>query len=95
MRDANGRFGQGNSFARGNPHAAKSNQLRSALMRAIQPSDIEEIGKALVAKACQGDVQAAKEILDRCLGKAVQGDLQDKLEALAKAIEELEANRLF
>lgn len=71
-RGASGRFAAGNSFARGNPHHVQVAKLRSALLKAVGEDDLTAIVRTLVVKARQGDVMAAREVLDRCLGKAKQ-----------------------
>ena len=81
-RDNTGRFGPGNNFGQGNPHAKRVAQLRTALLNAVSPEDLEAIIQALVQKARQGDVYAAREVLDRTLGKAESLDLSHRIEAL-------------
>lgn len=81
-RDTKGRFGSGNKFGKGNPHAVRVAQLRTALLNAVSPEDLEAIIQALVQKARQGDVYAAREVLDRTLGKADAVDLSQRIEAL-------------
>lgn len=70
-RDANGKFVRGNSGGPGNPHAKKVSQWRSAMMNAVTAADVRKIVKAMVKAAEGGDVQAARMLLDRCLGKVV------------------------
>ncbi len=62
----------GNTFGEENPHHKRVAELRSALLDAISPEDLRAIVTKLVQQAKQGDVQAAREVLDRCLGKSVQ-----------------------
>ncbi len=68
-RDVRGRFTAGNREARGNPHARRVGELRSAMLDAVTANDLAEIVQAMITKAKSGDVVAAREILDRCLGK--------------------------
>jgi type II secretory pathway predicted ATPase ExeA len=93
MRDANGRFQPGNTFSKGNPFAGKTNMLRAALHRAVTPDDVEQIVKMLVAKAKQGDLEAAKEVLSRVLGRPAQSDVSEAIEELQAKLAELEADR--
>ncbi len=44
--------------------------LRSALLGAVTPEDLNEIVAKLVKMAKTGNVVAAKEVLDRCLGRS-------------------------
>lgn len=71
-RDARGRFTKGNAGGPGNPHARKAQQLRSAMLAATTQRDVAAIVKALIERAKRGDVTAAREVLDRCLGKPQQ-----------------------
>jgi len=43
---------------------------------------MREIIEALVAKAKEGDIAAARTLFDRVLGKPVEGDLIERIEAL-------------
>jgi hypothetical protein len=86
-RDGRGRFAQGNRHGRGNPLARRVARLRAALLRTVQPDDIEAVVRALIDRARSGDVAAARELLDRCLGKAGEGvDLLDRLEQLEELL---------
>ncbi len=71
-RDGRGRFAKGNCGGPGNPHARHVGQLRSALLAAVTREDIEAVVRKLIELAKSGNIQAATEILDRCLGRAVQ-----------------------
>ncbi len=88
-RDHRGRFLPGNGAAKGNPHAAKVGKLRAALLNAIAAQDIRRVVKALVAEAERGNVQAAKELLDRAVGKPIEADLLERIQALENAIEQV------
>lgn len=65
----NGKFAKGNRAGRGNPHAKRTQRLRTALLSACKPADIKAVVEALIEKAKSGDVPSAKLLLDRCLGK--------------------------
>jgi hypothetical protein len=71
-RDDKGRFAPGNAGGPGNPFAAKTAQLRSALMDAVTDDDIQAVAQTLIQEARSGNVQAGRELLDRTLGKAHQ-----------------------
>lgn len=66
------RFEKGNPGGPGNPLSKQVNQLRAALLAAVTEKDIQQIAKMLLTEAKGGDIQAAKELLDRTLGKAAQ-----------------------
>ena len=73
---ANGRNGKG-QFAKGNtagegkktPSAIHKQRLTEVFKATVTSQDIIAIAKKLVEKAKKGDYQAAKDVLDRCLGK--------------------------
>lgn len=71
-RRADGKFAKGNPGGPGNPHAGKTAKLRAALIRAVGVRDIQTIVKALLKRARNGDVPAAREVLDRCFGRPNQ-----------------------
>jgi hypothetical protein len=81
-RGPGGRFAAGNSGGPGNPHAQHVGRLRSALLSAITPQDMEAIVARLVELAKAGEMPAIRELLDRVLGKPVEADLIERLEAL-------------
>ncbi len=81
-RDGRGRFLPGNNAAKGNPHAARVGKLRGALLKAITAQEIRRVVKALVAEAEKGNVQAARELLDRAVGKPIEMDLIERVESL-------------
>ncbi|MFO0839913.1 MAG: hypothetical protein U1D55_15485 [Phycisphaerae bacterium] len=68
-RGADGRFRPGNQFGRGNPHAQRVQELRSALLSALSDADLQAIVEALVESAKRGDVAAAKLLFERTLGR--------------------------
>jgi hypothetical protein len=68
-RDARGRFTTGNRGGTGNPFARQSAALRRALLNAVTDQDIGDITQALLDKARQGDVAAAKLVFSYTLGK--------------------------
>jgi hypothetical protein len=86
-RGGDGKFLPGNRAAKGNPYARKAAALRAALFKAVSASDLRAVVKQLVAQAKQGDVQAAKLLLERLLGPATAVDFEERLAALEAAVE--------
>ena len=86
-RGEDGRFQKGNPGGPGNPYARRVALLRNSIFEAVQPKDIEEIIKAQIAQAKQGDTVAAKFILERVLGRPQVIDLA--LVAMKARIEEM------
>lgn len=82
FRGSRGRFLPGNKFALGNPVNRKVQKLRAALLRSVKVCDLRSIVKGLVQKAKEGDVVAAKVLLDRLLGPPAAGDLEDRIARL-------------
>ena len=89
-RDAKGRFASGNSGGPGNPHAKRIAKLRSALLGAVSAADMKAIVRQLIKQAKDGDVRAAKEIIDRCIGKPIEADLIERIEQLEILLKERE-----
>ena len=74
-RGEDGRFLPGNPGGPGNPYPRQVAALRNSILQAVTPKDIEEIIKAQIAQAKQGDTVAAKFILERVLGRPQVIDL--------------------
>lgn len=72
-----GRFQKGWRGGPGNPHAKKVARLRSVLLNAVTPEDVEEVIAALLRKAKRGDVYAARELFDRLMGRPQQTDTRE------------------
>ena len=70
-RSHDGRFGRGNNFSTGNPHAVAVGRLRSALLATVTDEDVRVVVTKLVSMAREGDLAAIKLLLDRCVGKFV------------------------
>ena len=83
---ATGRFAPGWKGGPGNPHARTVGNLRTAMLKAVSEDDLTRIVKQLVKLAVKGNVPAAKEVLDRCLGKPVEADLIERLDQLEQAL---------
>jgi len=92
-RDEQGRFAKGNRGGPGNPHARKVGELRSALLRAVSPEDLQVVVEKLVKQAKGGNIPAAKELLDRVLGRALEVDLLDRLDAVEQVMLRLAEER--
>ena len=85
-RDERGRFAPGNVGGPGNPHAKQVGKLRSAMLAAVSDKEMKAVVKKLVELAKGGNVPAAKEVLDRCLGRPVEADLLERLEELEELL---------
>lgn len=59
--------------AQTNPSAARAQQLRSEVLASVNSSDIKTVIRKLVEMSKNGDVQAAKLLLDRACGKLTTG----------------------
>lgn len=56
------------------------------MLDAVTEEDMRAILGKLVEMAKGGSAQAAKEVLDRCLGRAFEADLIERLEQLEEAL---------
>jgi hypothetical protein len=92
-RDAKGRFTRGNAGGPGNPHAAHVARLRSMLLQKVDADALGRILDALVSAAENGDVQAARLVLNYGLGEPAALDLIQRVEALESVLTGLEARR--
>ena len=63
-RSSRGTFATGNKFGTGNPNASKVQKLRAAMLEVIETKDVKVIVLTLVTLAQEGDLKAAKMILD-------------------------------
>jgi len=91
-RDNQGRFAVGNRGGPGNPHAQRTSLLRNAMLSAVSADDVEKIIQAVVKAAKEGDIAAAREVLDRTIGKPSQTDIVARLESLEQAFYEKVGN---
>ena len=64
---------------------------QTALIVAVTAEDITAIVAALILRAKEGDVVAAREVLDRLLGRPVELDLIERLEHIEQELAKLEA----
>ncbi len=74
-RNAKGQFRPGNKLSVGNKgpsKGGKARQLKQALLEAVSVEDMQIIVGKLVEQAKEGEIQAIKELFDRCLGRALQ-----------------------
>ena len=89
-RAANGTFGKGNKFGKGNPLAKRVGKLRAALVNAVSPGDMKAIVASLVAAAKSGDVAAAKLLFERVCGPVKSLDTAAELDELRAHLAELD-----
>ena len=68
-RQTNGRFATGNPGGPGNPNASLTAKLRQVMLECLSEADLALIFKALIEKAKEGNVQAAKMVLHYTVGK--------------------------
>lgn len=73
-RSSDGKFSAGNKLGPGNPYLKHTHALRKAMYQAVTESDIYAIITKLIEQARDGDVQSAREVLDRTLGKSQAND---------------------
>src|SRR5690606_4735037 len=68
-RDAQGRFARGCPGGPGNPRVRRLAEAQAAIADAIEPRVIGAVMKRLAKSALEGDITAAKVLLDRVLGR--------------------------
>jgi hypothetical protein len=82
-RRPDGRFCKGNPGGPGNPFAREVAALRQEFLKAVTGEDVSGIARAMIQKAKEGDVAAAKLVLQYTLGKpagTVDPDRLDEME---------------
>src|SRR5437868_14634321 len=79
-RETNGRFAKGNSGGPGNPFARQVTKLRKVILNRLTEEDLLAITEALLAKAKEGSVGAAKLLLAYALGKPASAPDPDRLD---------------
>lgn len=82
-RDARGRFAPGNAGGPGNPFARRVAQFRRVLCETVTDEDIQAVARALIVKAQEGDVAAARLLFSYTIGQpapAVDPDTLDLAE---------------
>ena len=96
-----GRFVKGWKGGPGNPYIRDVARCRAEVFAAIKQGDIQEIAKKLIEKAKAGDMQAAREVLDRGAGRPDTfaallevTEMKTMLEQLAADIAAIRANEL-
>ncbi|MBY0227951.1 MAG: hypothetical protein K2W96_01590 [Gemmataceae bacterium] len=68
-RGPDGKFTKGNKGGPGNPHARLMAAARMAIRKAASADDLEAIAQAMIGKAREGDVAAARLVYAYCAGK--------------------------
>src|SRR5204862_6929732 len=79
-REPNGRWAKGNPGGPGNPFARQVAKLRKVIINRLTEDDLLAITEALLAKAKEGSVGAAKLLLSYALGKPASAPDPDRLD---------------
>ena len=78
--ESNGRWAKGNKGGPGNPFARQVAQLRKVILDRLTREDLLAITEALLAKAKEGNVGAAKLLLAYGIGKPASAPDPDHLD---------------
>src|SRR5262249_16432064 len=79
-RDSRGRFLKGNRGGPGNPHMRRTAAMRREVAEAFEEGELRPLMKMLMIRALQGDMAAARLVLEYTVGKpakAADPDLVD------------------
>jgi hypothetical protein len=79
-RDAQGRFAAGNNGGPGNPFGRRLASMRQAILDCVSEDDIKHVMRKLVERAIEGDVAAAKLVLQYAVGKPQPAPEPDRVE---------------
>jgi hypothetical protein len=83
-----GKFASGNRFGKGNPNNRRAQEIRNAIIKAIEPSEMAQAARQLLQQAKGGDRQAFAELCDRIIGKPLPMDVEERIAALEKLLQE-------
>ncbi len=78
-RSTNGRFAKGNPGGPGNPFARQVAAMRQEFFAAVTGEDVAAIARVMIEKAKEGDVAAARIVLQYTLGKPAARVYPDRL----------------
>jgi hypothetical protein len=79
-RQANGRFARGNPGGPGNPFARQVAALRKVILQRVTADELLAITEALLTRAREGNVAAAKLLLGYAIGKPAATPDPDRLD---------------
>jgi len=68
-RDASGRFAPGTRGGPGSGQGRRIAAYRDAVRDAVEPEQLARVVEVLLGRALDGDIPAARELLDRVLGR--------------------------
>ena len=92
-RDSQGRFAKGNSGGPGNPYGRSVAKWRELFQEAVTDQDFREIIAAMVQKAKEGDMVAAREVLNRLAGRPAEA-MDPERKSMAKRQLELRERQI-
>jgi hypothetical protein len=72
---SSGKFLRGNKGGIGNPLARRASALRATLFKTVTPQDLEQVAKAILKKAKDGNLPACTLLLRYLLGPGESIDL--------------------
>lgn len=75
-QDARGRFLPGHKLGGAKLTHGRMQQYRKAFFAAVTDEGMQEMARAMLAIACQGDVAAARFVGDHCLGKVIEAEME-------------------
>jgi hypothetical protein len=81
-RGPDGKFVKGNKGGPGNPFARKIAAMRRAFFDAVTEEDLAAIARAMIEKAKQGDVAAARLVAQYTMGRPAEAVDPDRLDEL-------------
>ena len=85
-RDSQGRFAAGNRGGPGNPFARQTAAMRRAIADAVTGQDLADVAAAMLKRAKDGNVAAAKLLFSYAAGKAAPAPDPDTLDAHELAV---------
>ena len=68
----NGHFAKGNNLSKGNPYTSQMQAFQRVVLTSIKKHELRELIRVIYGKALEGDMNAAKLLVERLCGKQIQ-----------------------
>lgn len=88
-----GRFVKGWKGGPGNPLAARVHEYRVAIFNAVTTEDVADVMRTMLKSAKDGDVAAAKVILERTAGKPLEETVEPSDNDARRLLEDVDRMR--
>ena len=67
--DERGKFKAGHHLSKGNPYTSQIAVFQKCILDSVKQKQLKEVMQAMIKKACEGDVNAARLVFERTCGR--------------------------